>query len=70
MKLATTPNALVNQKRLLIDIWGPSHEEDNHYLRVLVTQLRKKLNDNADDPIFIYTEPGVGYRFIAQELTS
>ncbi|MDO7083355.1 response regulator transcription factor [Pseudocolwellia sp. AS88] len=68
VRLASTPDALVNQKRLLADIWGPSHEQDTHYLRVLVTQLRKKLNDNADDPLYINTEPGVGYRFIASPL--
>ncbi|MDU0112360.1 response regulator transcription factor [Psychrosphaera aquimarina] len=66
LMLAITPYTLVNQKRLLIDIWGPTHEKDNHYLRVLVTQLRKKLNDNADDPKYIFTEPGIGYRFIAK----
>ena len=64
LKLASKPNELILQKRLLIDIWGPSHHEDSHYLRVLVTQLRKKLKDDADEPHYIKTEPGLGYRFI------
>ncbi|MDP5041056.1 MAG: response regulator transcription factor, partial [Paraglaciecola sp.] len=64
VKLASQPHVLVNQKKLLIDIWGASHADDSHYLRVLVTQLRKKLGDDAEEPHFIKTEPGLGYRFI------
>ncbi|GAA6184630.1 MULTISPECIES: response regulator [Alteromonadaceae] len=64
VKLAIHPNVLVNQKKLLVDIWGASHADDVHYLRVLITQLRKKLGDDAEDPYFIKTEPGLGYRFI------
>ncbi|MCB1754193.1 MAG: response regulator transcription factor [Gammaproteobacteria bacterium] len=65
IKLASEPGKLIPHQELLTDIWGPSHIDDSHYLRVLITQLRKKLHDNADAPAFIKTEPGVGYRFIA-----
>ncbi|MFC3034390.1 response regulator transcription factor [Pseudoalteromonas fenneropenaei] len=68
-RLAQAPNQLLTQTQLLTEIWGPIHSEDSHYLRVLVTQLRKKLDDDADAPRFIKTEPGIGYRFICKPLT-
>jgi two-component system KDP operon response regulator KdpE len=46
-------------------LWGPSHAEDTHYLRILVAKLRAKLGDSAAEPRFIVTEPGVGLRFLA-----
>ncbi|QTR50897.1 response regulator [Candidatus Thiothrix anitrata] len=62
--LARHPGRLITQQQLLTSIWGKSHVEDTHYLRIFVSQLRKKLQDNADDPTYILTEPGIGYRFI------
>jgi len=62
--LAMSPGQLIPQTKILVDIWGPSHCDDTHYLRVLITHLRKKLKDDADDPVYIKTEPGIGYRFI------
>ncbi|QUJ69925.1 response regulator transcription factor (plasmid) [Photobacterium sp. GJ3] len=62
--LAQQPGHLVTQKTLLIEIWGKTHAEDTHYLRNFVSHLRKKLNDNADNPKYIQTEPGIGYRFL------
>jgi two-component system KDP operon response regulator KdpE len=47
-------------------LWGPTHQEDTHYLRILVAKLRGKLNDNAVQPTYIVTEPGVGLRFLGQ----
>lgn len=66
MLLSASPEQLVLHETLLIHIWGHSHKEDNHYLRVLVNQLRKKIHDDIDSPKYIRTEPGVGYRFIAK----
>jgi two-component system KDP operon response regulator KdpE len=68
IRLAQAPNQLLTQNQLLSEIWGQSHTEDSHYLRVLITQLRKKLDDDADAPRFIKTEPGIGYRFICPSL--
>lgn len=65
MLLAVAPGQLVLYESLLTHIWGHSHKDDTHYLRVLVNQLRKKINDDIDSPKYIKTEPGVGYRFIA-----
>ncbi|WP_194362684.1 response regulator [Neptunicella marina] len=62
--LASHPDQLVTQQQLLEKIWGASHSGDTHYLRIFVSLLRKKLNDDPDNPSFIKTEPGVGYRFV------
>lgn len=66
--LASQPDNLVTQHQLLLEVWGPNHVDDSHYLRVLFTSLRKKLGDNPDLPRFIQTVPGVGYRFITPAL--
>ncbi|MGO2232851.1 MAG: response regulator [Marinomonas sp.] len=63
--LMTTPDKLVMQEELLVKIWGVTHIRDSHYLRILVSQLRKKLNDNANDQRVIKTEPGLGYRLLS-----
>jgi len=55
---------VVTQPQLLRELWGPTHEEDTHYLRILVGKLRQKLQDDAAAPRYIVTEPGVGLRFI------
>ncbi|MBX3605794.1 MAG: response regulator [Piscinibacter sp.] len=57
---------VVTQPQLLRELWGPSHEEDTHYLRILVGKLRHKLRDDAAAPRYIVTEPGVGLRFIGK----
>ena len=66
VKLASKPGVLITQQQLLTEIWGPSHVDDSHYLRVLTTQLRKKLQDDPEHPNYIKTEPGLGYTFLAQ----
>ncbi|TBW07677.1 response regulator [Azotobacter chroococcum subsp. isscasi] len=60
--LARHPGRVVTQQQLLRDIWGPTHVEDSHYLRVVVGHLRQKLGDDPADPRFIVTEAGIGYR--------
>ena len=55
---------VVTQTQLLRELWGPSHQHDTHYLRILVGKLRGKLGDNAAAPRWIATEPGVGLRLI------
>ncbi len=60
--LASHRGRLVTQDMILRTIWGPAHAEDSQYLRVYIRQLRQKLGDDAANPRFIYTEPGVGYR--------
>ena len=62
--LAKNKGQLITQPQILKDLWGPTHQEDTHYLRILVAKLRGKLNDNAVQPKYIITEPGVGLRFL------
>lgn len=61
-QLAQHIGRVVTQQQLLKDIWGPTHTEDTHYLRVVVGHLRQKLADDPANPRFISTEAGVGYR--------
>ncbi|WP_157667740.1 response regulator [Comamonas serinivorans] len=63
--LARQPDRLVTQAQLLREMWGPTHEADAHYLRVLVAKLRQKLGDAATAPRYIVTEPGVGLKFVS-----
>ena len=58
------PGRVVTQPQLLRELWGPDHQHDTHYLRILVGKLRQKLQDDATAPRYIATEPGVGLRFI------
>ena len=62
--LAAHSNQLITQPYILKELWGPTHQEDTHYLRILVAKLRSKLNDDAIHPKYIITEPGVGLRFL------
>lgn len=55
---------VVTQPQLLRELWGPTHQQDTHYLRILVAKLRQKLGDEAAAPRWIATEPGVGLRFL------
>lgn len=49
---------------LLKEIWGPGFQTETQYLRVFVGSLRKKIEDNPNQPKHLITESGVGYRFI------
>ncbi|AYO54364.1 response regulator [Acinetobacter wuhouensis] len=62
--LAQHKGQLLTQPQILKELWGPTHQEDTHYLRILVAKLRAKLNDNAVHPKYIVTEPGIGLRFL------
>ncbi|WP_018507726.1 two-component system response regulator KdpE [Thiobacillus thioparus] len=56
---------VLTHRQLLREVWGPSHAEDTHYLRVYMTGLRRKLEANPTLPRHIRTESGVGYRLVA-----
>ena len=55
---------LLTQSWLGQQIWGVAYDEQSHYLRILVARLRARLGDDASNPIYIETEPGVGYRLL------
>ena len=54
---------LVSQSSLLRDVWGPEYQRETHYLRVYLSQLRRKLEPDPAHPRYFITEPGMGYRF-------
>ena len=57
---------VITHRMLLTAIWGPAHGEEAQYLRVFVSQLRKKLREDPARPRYIQTDPGVGYRFASE----
>jgi two-component system KDP operon response regulator KdpE len=61
--LASHAGEVLTHEEILKQIWGPSHLEDIHYLRVLVGHLRQKLDDEPSKPRYIHTVQGIGYRF-------
>jgi two-component system KDP operon response regulator KdpE len=51
-------------RQLLTEVWGPSHIEQGHYLRIYMAQLRHKLEPDPTNPRHLRTEMGVGYRLL------
>jgi len=56
----------ITQRQLLREVWGPSHVEQPHYLRIYMGQLRHKLEDDPARPRHLLTETGVGYRLAGE----
>lgn len=56
---------VLTHRELLRAVWGPSHVESNHYLRIYMGHLRQKLEADPAQPVYLLTEIGVGYRFAA-----
>lgn len=61
--LAARANKPVPHRRLLQAIWGPEYGDQVEYLRVFINQLRKKIEPPGEKPVFITTDPRIGYRF-------
>ena len=62
--LASHPNRVLTHPQLLKAVWGPSHSEDTHYVRIYMGHLRAKLEADPSQPQHLVTELGVGYRFV------
>lgn len=62
--LIANPDCVLTHRQLLNNVWGPSHVEDSHYVRIYMGQLRKKIEDQPSRPKHILTEAGIGYRFV------
>jgi two-component system KDP operon response regulator KdpE len=62
--LAAHPHSVLTHRQLLHAVWGPSHGEDTHYLRVYMGQLRKKIERDPAQPRHLLTETAIGYRFV------
>jgi two-component system KDP operon response regulator KdpE len=65
--LAKHLGMVVTHRQLLTEVWGPTHAEDTHYLRVYMKQLREKLEPDPVRPRYLQTETGVGYRLVADD---
>ena len=57
------PGRLVTRETLLTEVWGPQYTSDTGYLRLYLSQLRKKLEPEPGSPRYLVTESGMGYRF-------
>ena len=66
--LATNAGRVLTHTQILEHVWGSGYESETQNLRVYVSQLRRKLDPDSAQPQMITTEPGVGYRFIADEV--
>lgn len=62
-QLITNAGKPLTHRRLLQTVWGPDYGDEPEYLRVMVNQLRKKIEIDPSKPKLILTEPWVGYRF-------
>ena len=65
--LAANRGRVLTHQSILTHVWGQEDADHTEYLRVYMRQLRKKLEDNPESPQYILTEPGIGYRFLADE---
>ncbi|MBF0427735.1 MAG: response regulator [Magnetococcales bacterium] len=63
-QLITNSGRVMTHRVLLRDVWGPNHSENTHYLRVYMSNLRRKLEEDPNVPKHILTESGVGYRLV------
>jgi len=61
--LVRNPDRLVTRERILTEVWGPQYTTDTGYLRLYLSQLRKKLEPEPSNPRYLLTEAGMGYRF-------
>src|SRR5688572_16396405 len=60
--LAQSPGAVVTHRQIIERVWGPDTKADTQFVRVLVGQLRQKLEEDPSRPKILRTEPGLGYR--------
>ena len=61
--LARNAGKMVTHRVLLHTVWGPEYVSETQLLRVYISQLRSKIEDQPERPAYILTEPGIGYRF-------
>jgi len=64
--LARHAGKVVTHQQLLREVWGPTHTDQAHYVRVYMAHLRHKLEAEPARPRYLLTEPGVGYRLAAE----
>jgi len=64
------PDKVLTDRMLLQRVWGPEYGDEGHYLHVYVARLRKKIEEDPQNPRYLRTEPGVGYRLVSADQTS
>lgn len=64
LQLVANVGRVLTHRALLREVWGPSHSESSHYLRVYMSQLRQKLEIDPAQPKHLVTETAVGYRLV------
>ena len=64
--LARHAGKVLTHRFLLNEVWGPNHSQENHYLRVFMASLRRKIEADSAQPRYLLTEQGVGYRLAAE----
>lgn len=64
--LVTNAGRVMTHKQLLRTVWGPSHSEQSHYLRIYMGHLRQKLEIDPAQPRHLLTETAVGYRLLVE----
>ena len=62
----THPNKVLTDRMLLQEVWGPEYGEEAHYLHVYIGRLRRKLEKDPQEPRYLITDPGVGYRLVSE----
>jgi two-component system, OmpR family, KDP operon response regulator KdpE len=64
--LVANRGRVLTHQSILSHVWGPEDADHTEYLRVYMRQLRKKLENEPENPQHILTEPGIGYRFLTE----
>ena len=62
--LTSHRNQVLPHRQILGELWGPKAERQTHYLRIFMLRLRRKLENEPEDPKYLQTESGVGYRLV------
>ena len=65
--LVANNGKVLTHRELLHNVWGPEYGDEREYVRVFIGQLRRKIEDDPSNPLFVVTEPRIGYRFVKSE---
>ena len=62
-QLVSNAGKLLSHETLLSRVWGPEYRDEDHYVRLYITYLRQKIENDPKNPKYILSERGLGYRF-------
>ncbi len=65
--LARYAGKVLTYEQIMRELWGPNAGDDNQILRVNMTNIRRKIEDDAGNPKYLFTENGIGYRMVTRE---